>query len=121
MSLSTRTWRDFEVIDDIRIKILVVKIDINASPSGGARKGKAKLVDFESQKFTVDFTIRAEVHACTATYAIERGVTDRNPIRVATLERVAVLFVLDRFAGGGSSFVVSVPTDDGDVNKSLKA
>jgi hypothetical protein len=54
-------------------------------------------------------------------YAIERGVTDRNPMRVATLERVAVLFFFDRFAGCGSSLAVSVLTEDGEVNRSLKA
>jgi hypothetical protein len=63
--------------------------------------------------------VTTEMHTCTATYAMERGVTDRSPISVATLERVAVLSFLDRFAGGGSS--LSFSTDDGDVNKSLKA
>ena len=59
-----------------------------------------------------------ETHTCTATYAMERGLTDRNPIRLATFDRVAFLF-FDRFAGGG--FSLSISTDDGEVNKNLKA
>jgi hypothetical protein len=48
MSLSARTRYDFEVIDNARIKFVVVEVDINASPSSGTRKGEAKLTDFES-------------------------------------------------------------------------
>jgi hypothetical protein len=50
---------------------------------------------------------------------MEREPTERSPMRLATLERVAILFFLSRFAGGGLS--PSISTDDGDVNRNLKA
>jgi hypothetical protein len=65
-----------------------------------------------------DSTILGE-RTCTATYAMERGLTVRSPMSVATFERVAALFFLDRFDGGG--FSMSSSTDDGDVNSNLKA
>jgi hypothetical protein len=62
---------------------------------------------------------RLRARTCTATYAIERGVTDRNPMSVATFERVVPLCFFARFVGGG--FSLSTSTDDGDVNRSLNA
>jgi hypothetical protein len=54
---------------------------------------------------------------------MERGVTARRPTSDATLERVAILAFLLRFAGGGPSVPSgwSSATDDGDVNINLNA
>ena len=65
-----------------------------------------------------DFTLLG-ARTCTATYAIERAVTDHNPMSVATFEQVVPLCFFARFVAGG--FSLSTSTDDGDVNISLNA
>ena len=62
---------------------------------------------------------RLRACTCTAMYAIERGVTDRNPMSVTTFERVVPLCFFTRFVGGG--FLLLTSTGDGDVNRSSNA
>lgn len=63
---------------------------------------------------------------CTATYAIDRGVTDLSPHNEALLDRVAVVSVLARLEGRGPlpsevSISISSAADDGEVKIALYA
>jgi hypothetical protein len=83
MCLRNRTWGDLEVIDDGCIELFVVEIDVNHAPGIGAGQCKAQLSGMRNQWIGTP-NVRCRKLTCTATYAIERGVTLRKPINDAT-------------------------------------
>ena len=67
-------------------------------------------------------TMKTILHTCTATYAIECGVTDCRPLRAATLEWVAGWTTLQCLEGEGSSErSTSSMIDKGDMKRYLNA
>lgn len=93
MTLSRRPRSRFKEINDIVVENRITETSIILIPSSSVGQGESKL--YRGVSYTT-VVMGGGGLTCTAVYAIDRGVTDLIPSRLATLPRVGAFRALLR-------------------------